>query len=1240
MQLQGKNLAELRRACSVNSARASFSLSTALRLGLQILRAIESIHSVGFLHRDVKPSNFAMGRHVHNSRHVYMLDFGLARQYIIASSSTTAAVTSATSGAKLSNANNNNNNSPSNNNSGNNNNSSSQANGSLSTPKFEVRPPRAAAGFRGTVRYASLNAHKNKEMGRHDDLWSLLYMIVEFVNGALPWRKIKDKEQVGQMKERYDHRLLLKHLPTDFRQFLEHIQALTYYDSPDYDMLAGIFERCIKRRGIKDSDPYDWEIQAALQQSSGSEAATLGITPATTTAAVSGVASTAAVAIGSGGQKGANTSRHLLDVSSNALHAVDTNADTDRVVRTLIPSYNLHLSGNRSPSDGGARYVTAMTTTQNTAAEAHDDTGFTQTKASSMATALLVTGLSSPLIPSHAVSLGTPETPAAGGSSTPPVVTNSIGYHSDSNHVYGNVSRTLQNNPIVTTFSTNTNASNVHLNSNQVVGNEGDSQDVVVKRKNTASQQHIHHHPHHHQHLTRGSSARDRSSRRTAGLSSSGVTGMDEGTTTTGSGSMGLRRSQVMNVALDTSTPSSPVTRNTSETQDNVFNYRQENKSGARHPLKGDRDLMAYTATGTTSPSVVTPSPPTSKGPLRSKSSSAVKSGSSSPTSSGVVRRTKSSRLGSNRPKTSASVPPTSSSSSQQQHSSQTSSQQHSLISPQTPNIMLLDLDEGGRRTTTTTMDLSYTQFAVADDISGAAGAVGGASKMLGFGGGITCVSKWGLSFGDASDADDQEDGDDKMDCDAVATKINDETGNEEEKVLGVNHDLGDKNHVQKCQMIPHEGHLRTEDSQMRFQRTDEELQQRSHCVTDKAKDTAKKRDSCFIVDSSNVNLIFPAVSPVFGSPRRRRRIQSDPEQYLDSEDINRKQLKKKKQLRGKSSKSRRWSSPTLGVTSNDFRKSFTFIAQNNLQFVFKYNQEGQESTRRDAFFSVPSMVCTSSMISECQAMDSDDNSNDRAPSRNYLSSPDHKLPPAHSSSCHQQQYRHINPYNLRSQCRHTSSSSAGPAKLQNTLLRHRSHQNQHRTRSGKSCQLFKYFAPSTSLPNIHIELSDNHHETPQVRPFLSTSASFSSSQSRPPVPPKPKYMLPSGKYSDYCPMSEAIPNMDYSVATSFYSQQHHIPSSDYASPSIPIRRRRRASDITSSVPALDTLLVRNPSLGNRAMVSTTSGTSFSSAQAADEVNAILNEIESGLNSLLVGKIPTAVSSSSSKVIHAPEDIL
>lgn len=161
--------------------------------------------------------------------------------------------------------------------------------------------PRPVAGFRGTVRYASVNAHKNKvstcdaapcghtfphvpswriiqhkvclilqEMGRHDDLWSLFYMLVEFLVGQLPWRKIKDKvgrlkthlrvrealsdkiqkislllfflnsqEQVGKLKETFDHRLMLKNLPAEFGVFLEHISTLDYFTKPDYQVTLG-----------------------------------------------------------------------------------------------------------------------------------------------------------------------------------------------------------------------------------------------------------------------------------------------------------------------------------------------------------------------------------------------------------------------------------------------------------------------------------------------------------------------------------------------------------------------------------------------------------------------------------------------------------------------------------------------------------------------------------------------------------------------------------------------------------------------------------------------------------------------------------------------------------------------------------------------------------------------------------------------------------------------------------------
>ena len=108
MTLQGKNLAELRRGQS----KQCFSLSTTLRLGEQILVAIQNIHDIGFLHRDIKPSNFSIGRLPHEMRKVYMLDFGLARKY---------------------------------------------TNG-----QGKLRIARPQAGFRGTIRYASVNAHKNK----------------------------------------------------------------------------------------------------------------------------------------------------------------------------------------------------------------------------------------------------------------------------------------------------------------------------------------------------------------------------------------------------------------------------------------------------------------------------------------------------------------------------------------------------------------------------------------------------------------------------------------------------------------------------------------------------------------------------------------------------------------------------------------------------------------------------------------------------------------------------------------------------------------------------------------------------------------------------------------------------------------------------------------------------------------------------------------------------------------------
>ena len=52
-------------------------------------------------------------------------------------------------------------------------------------------PPRQNTDFRGTITYASLNAHNKLDLSRRDDLWSFYFMILDFLNEQIPWRNNK-----------------------------------------------------------------------------------------------------------------------------------------------------------------------------------------------------------------------------------------------------------------------------------------------------------------------------------------------------------------------------------------------------------------------------------------------------------------------------------------------------------------------------------------------------------------------------------------------------------------------------------------------------------------------------------------------------------------------------------------------------------------------------------------------------------------------------------------------------------------------------------------------------------------------------------------------------------------------------------------------------------------------------------------------------------------------------------------
>lgn len=90
-------------------------------------------------------------------------------------------------------------------------------------------------------------------------------MLVYFLRGTLPWRRIKGDTitttwDLIRDKKLEVELLLTVGLPAEFDVLYKYARGLEFDDLPDYDGLRALFRGLAETQGIKYDEVYDWTL--------------------------------------------------------------------------------------------------------------------------------------------------------------------------------------------------------------------------------------------------------------------------------------------------------------------------------------------------------------------------------------------------------------------------------------------------------------------------------------------------------------------------------------------------------------------------------------------------------------------------------------------------------------------------------------------------------------------------------------------------------------------------------------------------------------------------------------------------------------------------------------------------------------------------------------------------------------------------------------------------------------------
>ena len=212
-----------------------FPLKTVCLIGKEMVKRLESMHEKGLLHRDLKPNNLTWGNYNSSYNYfqnntnndkldintIYLIDFGLSCSYY---------------------------------------------EHGLSTKHYKFK---TGLNFVGTLRYACLNSHKGIRQGRRDDLESMIYILIYFLKGKLPWQDYKAKQReerhklIFEIKSKTTIESLCKDLPAEFFDLLRYVKGLQFDEKPSYWKFYAYFYNLINKINIQQIEEkeynYIWE---------------------------------------------------------------------------------------------------------------------------------------------------------------------------------------------------------------------------------------------------------------------------------------------------------------------------------------------------------------------------------------------------------------------------------------------------------------------------------------------------------------------------------------------------------------------------------------------------------------------------------------------------------------------------------------------------------------------------------------------------------------------------------------------------------------------------------------------------------------------------------------------------------------------------------------------------------------------------------------------------------------------